>query len=303
MTLSRESAVPSPPSPRLRPCSASSLRHTLGLAESAHEWHHDLDVGQAHLVAHAPQRLALHRKRFPELGADVARGAAKTEHRVLFLGLVARAADQLAVFVALEIRQPHDHRLGPERGGDGRHALGHLVHIERTRRGMAPRHGLDGLLQVGIDVGIVQDRLRVNADVVVDDELQPRQAHALVGQLAEVEGQLRIADVHRDLDRDLRHFAALHLGHLGFQQPVIDEAGVALRAAHRHQRALLQPLGRVAAADHRRNPEFPGDDRRVAGAPAPVGDDRAGALHHRFPVRIGHVGHQHVAGLAPCPSR
>src|SRR6218665_933053 len=32
-------------------------------------------------------------------------------------------------------------------------------------------------------------------------------------------------------------------------------------------------------------------------APAPVGDDGAGALHHRLPVRVGHVGHQHIAGL------
>ncbi len=35
----------------------------------------------------------------------------------------------------------------------------------------------------------------------------------------------------------------------------------------------------------------------MAGAPAAVGDDGGGALHHRFPVRVGHVGDQHVAGL------
>ena len=49
------------------------------------------------------QRLAFHRERLAERLADVARRAAKAEHRVLFLGLVARAADQLAVLVALEV--------------------------------------------------------------------------------------------------------------------------------------------------------------------------------------------------------
>jgi hypothetical protein len=33
----------------------------------------------------------------------------------------------------------------------------------------------------------------MDADVVVDDELEPRQAHAVVGQLAEIESQLRVA--------------------------------------------------------------------------------------------------------------
>src|SRR5699024_8394070 len=53
----------------------------------------------------------------------------------------------------------------------------------------------------------------------------------------------------------------------------------------------------VAGADHGRNAECAGNDGRVAGAPAAVGDNGGGAFHHRFPVGIGHVGDQHVAGL------
>jgi hypothetical protein len=56
-------------------------------------------------------------------------------------------------------------------------------------------------------------------------------------------------------------------------------------------------IGRIAAANHRRHAQFTRDDRRVAGTAATVGDDRRRALHHRLPVRIGHVGHQHVARL------
>jgi hypothetical protein len=56
---------------------------------------------------------------------------------------------------------------------------------------VAARDGLDRLLQVGIDVRVVEDRLRVDADVVVDDELEPREADARVRELREVERELR----------------------------------------------------------------------------------------------------------------
>ena len=58
-------------------------------------------------------------------------------------------------------------------------------------------------------------------------------------------------------------------------------------------------LGGVAAAHHRRHTQFAGDNGSMAGAPASVGDDGGGALHDRLPVRVGHVGDQHVAGLHP----
>ena len=104
---------------------------------------------------------------------------------------------------------------------------------------MPAGHALDGFFQVGCDVRVVQNCLRVNADVVVDDEFQPRQAHALVGDLAEVKSQLRVAHVHHDLDVDRRHFAALHFSDFGFQQAVIDMAGVALGATDRDQHAVF----------------------------------------------------------------
>ena len=49
----------------------------------------------------------------------------------------------------------------------------------------------------------------------------------------------------------------------------------------------------------RRRRESPvrGDDGRVAGASAAVGHNGGGALHDRFPVRVGHVRDEDVAGL------
>ena len=56
-----------PFSPRRRPCSPSSSITPSRLGERAHERDHDLDVGQAHLVAHVLQRLALHREAVGEV--------------------------------------------------------------------------------------------------------------------------------------------------------------------------------------------------------------------------------------------
>ena len=45
----------------------------------------------------------------------------------------------------------------------------------------------------------------MDADVAVDDELEPREAHAFVRQPPELERELGIADVHHDLGRRRRH--------------------------------------------------------------------------------------------------
>ena len=82
----------------------------------------------------------------------------------------------------------------------------------------------------------------MDADVVVDDELEPREADARVRHLREVERELRVADVHHDLDRRVRQLAALDVGDLGLEQAVVDVAGVAFGAGDGDERAVLQHL-------------------------------------------------------------
>ena len=106
------------------------LRDLLGLPQGAHKGHHDLHIGQAHLASYPPKGFALHGESLAEVCADVARSTPKTQHRVFFFRLVAAAANQLAVFVALEVRQSHDDRLGPEGRGDAGHAFGDLVNVK-----------------------------------------------------------------------------------------------------------------------------------------------------------------------------
>ena len=162
---------------------------------------------------------------------------------------------------------------------------------------MATGHRFHRLLQVRVYRWVVQDGLGVHTNVVVDDELQAGQTHALVGQLGKVKSQLGVAHVHHDLGADLGHFAAHHFGHFGLDQAVIDLAGIAFGAGHGHQGAILQKCGGVTAADHGRNAQLTRNDGGVAGTTTTVGDNGAGALHDGFPVGVGHVGHQHVAGF------
>ncbi len=119
----------------------------------------------------------------------------------------------------------------------------------------------------------------------------------LFGMRGEVERAVGIADVHHDLDRQRRQRVEFDLRLAELELAVVDVARVAFGAGDGDGLAFLDLLRRVAAADDRGDAEFARDDRGMAGAAAAVGDDRRGALHHRLPVRVGHVGDQHVAGL------
>ena len=80
---------------------------------------------------------------------------------------------------------------------------------------MAAGHRFHRFLEVSVDIGVVQNRLGVHTNVVVDDELQPCQAHSVVGQLTEVKSQLGVAHVHGDLDINLGHDATLNFCDFG----------------------------------------------------------------------------------------
>ena len=83
------------------------------------------------------------------------------------------------------------------------------------------------------------------------------------------------------------------------QRPLIDQAGIPFGAGYGDLLAVLQHFGGIATTDHSRNAQFTGNDGGVTGAAAAIGHDGGGAFHDRLPIRVGHVGHQHVAGLNP----
>src|SRR6056297_727333 len=275
------------------------FHHLAALLHGAHERHHDLDVGQAHLGAHSFQCPAFELEAGLVDGVHVAGGAAEPEHRVLLVGFISLAAYEVGVLVGLEIRQAHDDRVRVESGGDRRDALRQFRHEELHRLAVAGHLFLHRFAGVGVQLVELEQRPRVNADHAVDDEFQARQADAVIRDAGEVERPVRVADVHHDLHRDIRQGGELDLRLFVFELAVVDVALVALGAGDRDLAAVGDLLRGVAAADHRRYAQFPGDDGGMAGASAPVRDDGRGALHDRLPVRIGHVGDQHVAVLHP----
>src|SRR4030095_3312251 len=101
-------------------------------------------------------------------------------------------------------------------------------------------------------------------DHPVDNELEAREADTAVWDAREVERPVRVADVHHDLDRHLRQRAELDPGLVEVELPLVDVAGVPLGAGYRDGLTLADRPGRIAATHDRRDPELPGDDRRMA---------------------------------------
>ena len=162
---------------------------------------------------------------------------------------------------------------------------------------MASGHAFNCLLQVNVNVGVVQNSFWMHTNIVVDDEFKPRQAHAVVGNLAKVKRQLRVAHIHHDFDVRRRHGAALNGGDFSFQQTVIHIAGITLGAADCDQHAVFKKLGRITTAHHRRYAQLARNDGGVAGTATAVGHDGGGTFHDRLPVGVSHVSDQHIACL------
>ena len=137
----------------------------------------------------------------------------------------------------------------------------------------------------------------MNTDHPVNDELQAGQANAFVRQRLEVKGTIRVAHVHHDLERNVGHGIDGVLTQFEVQRTLVDHTGVAFGAGHSHFLAIVQQLRGITTTDYRRDTQLTGNDRRVAGTTTTIGHNSGGPLHYRFPVRVGHVGNQHVAGL------
>src|SRR5690606_13412037 len=187
--------------------------------------------------------------------------------------------------------------LRPERRRQGADTLDQLVDIEAHRITVSGNALLDAVLDLCRQAIEVQQCLGMHADHAVDDEFQARQTHTLVGQVGEIESAVRVANVHHDLERQFGHGINAVGTHVELQTTVVDNAGIAFCARHGYDLTILEFAGGIAAAHYRRDTQLTSDDGCVTGAAAAVGDDGAGALHHRLPVWIGHVGDQYVAGL------
>src|SRR6202035_5762838 len=185
-----------------------------------------------HLVADAFQGAAFELEAGPEHLVDIARRAAEPQHGILLVRLVVLAADQIRVYIRLEIRQAHDHRLGRKCGGDLRDAFGQFVYIEIHRAVVAGDLLADGVLELWALLVEFEEGARMHADHAIDDELETRQADAPMRHAGEIERAVGVADVHGDLDRDRRHGVHLYGALIVFQHALVYMAGIAFGARH-----------------------------------------------------------------------
>mmetsp|Transcript_6288 Transcript_6288/g.14487 ORF Transcript_6288/g.14487 Transcript_6288/m.14487 type:complete len:510 (-) Transcript_6288:1331-2860(-) len=267
----------------------------LGHVQGADEGNHDLNVLQAHLASNHLHCFQLHGEALLEERVGVPTAAAEANHGVLLVRLILLTTNEALVLVGLEVRKPHDDALGVHRRRQSGHTLRNLVDIELLWAGIPPHTLVHQGLRLGIQGVIVQECLRVNTDGVVDHKLQAGQANALVGQLTEAEGSLRVSYVHHDLQANLWQLSqVLHIL-LELQLTLVDEARVALCAGDRHCITLADLLCGITTADNGWDAQLTCNDGSVASAATTVGDDGTGLLHDGLPIRICHVSHQHLA--------
>ena len=135
----------------------------------------------------------------------------------------------------------------------------------------------------------------MNTNRVGNNKFQPREANAIIGQLREIEREFRIADIHRELDRNLRHLVERDFDNFKRHLTAINVAGIAFATTGGNVVTVFNNLGRIFAANDGRHAQFPRDDRRVASTAAAIGNNCCRFFHHRLPVGVGHIGDDHIA--------
>ena len=129
----------------------------------------------------------------------------------------------------------------------------------------------------------------MNTDMVVDDEFETGQPYAGIGDRGDRESAAGVADIEHHLSARPRHAGGVNTLDFEGDASGVDAALRSFGAADRHFIAVAQDAGRVTCAHNARQPKLTGDDSRVRSAPALVGDEGRDALHHRLPIRIGHL--------------
>jgi hypothetical protein len=147
-------------------------------------------------------------------------GTAKPQHRVGFLRFEIPAAQQACIFVGLEVRQPHDHRIRVECTGNGADPFRQTLDKEVGGLGVVSRQLGDGRARLGrFHLLRIDQRHRVHPDVFADDELHAGQADPPVGQHRGVEREVGVAEVEHDLDAHVHRVRRGGAGHFERRLP------------------------------------------------------------------------------------
>ena len=134
----------------------------------------------------------------------------------------------------------------------------------------------------------------VDADLVSNDEFKARQSHPIAGDRGQLESLVGVAQVDQDLGAGCRQILdglLLHpVGHMARIHPAL----LAFAAAQRDDLPVPNAAGAIARPHHRGDAHFAGNDRRMAGPAALVGDHPAGLFEDGLPIGVRAPGHQHI---------
>ncbi|MBA7629865.1 hypothetical protein ES703_37372 [subsurface metagenome] len=106
------------------------FNHPFTLFRGPAEGHHDLDIGQPHLISGLEDGLALQTECLPKALIIVTGGPPPANHGVRLLWLIEVAADEVGVLIALKIREAHNDIFGIEACGNPADALGQFIDKE-----------------------------------------------------------------------------------------------------------------------------------------------------------------------------
>ena len=137
----------------------------------------------------------------------------------------------------------------------------------------------------------------MHTNVIIDDELETSKTNTGIWDLTEIKCQLRVTNIHSDLDWNLWQHTTRNFSYFSLNQAVINMAFIALCARDRHHHAILQMLSCIAATNHCRNAQLTSNNRRVTSTATTISHNRRSALHDWLPVRVSHISNQYVTRL------
>ena len=107
----------------------------------------------------------------------------------------------------------------------------------------------------------------------------------------------RIADDQHDFRVSSGNCCRVHMLDFEGQAPVIDVAFAAFRAANRHVLTGGKYTCRIARSDDAGNSELARNDGGMSGSSTLIRNNGRNPPHHRFPIGIGVLRHQHFSRL------
>ena len=137
----------------------------------------------------------------------------------------------------------------------------------------------------------------MNTNDVVNDELNTGQTNAFVWQLGKIKSQLRVTNVHHDFYRNLRQFAQITRGDFIFLSTAVDVTCIPFSTGNGNDFAFSQGFSGITTTHNGWNTEFARNNGRMTGATPTIGNNGRSPLHHRFPVRVGHIRYQYITCL------